>query len=237
MFRLTKNAKFVQKWGRGTPNGQLNMVSYNLTTQNNIENTYNSPINSLLSNAKPVHKTWDHRKQLHSENLYNLAKGEGVDIFCLQEVDDDHLMEVYQPLFTSLGYKVLYAKNRGSTRKQDNYGVAIVFDKSKIEMTKQHTVQFYKDQEFREFQGQQRSTGDSGPLGLKLKSPEVALLANLQYKGHQDKKIHCCEYSVDSKLSQGRCQASASVDSHAQRSEFVDGYKNTGSNGWRFWRV
>jgi len=189
MFRLTKNLKFVQKWGRGTPNGQLNMVSYNLTTQNNIENTYNSPINSLLSNAKPVHKTWDHRKQLHSENLYNLAQGDGVDIFCLQEVDDDHLMEVYQPLFTSLGYKVLYAKNRGSTRKQDNYGVAIAFNKSKIEMTKQHTVQFYKDQEFREFQGQLRSTGDSGPLGLKLKSPEVALLANLQYKGHKDKKF------------------------------------------------
>ena len=74
-------------------------------------------------------KQWSNRKQLLEEQFYKFARVDQVDFFCLQEVDDNQVLEFYQPLFQSLGYEMLYQRKSvgGQRDPSPPDGLALVY--------------------------------------------------------------------------------------------------------------
>ncbi|KAG0369585.1 Protein angel 2 [Mortierella sp. AD032] len=103
--------------------------------------TYNLLSNTLALNNKHLYRhcaQGDIEWRDRSKRLIQELRSQWLDIYCLQEIDKEHYVDLLQPAFREWGYSGVYKKRNGL--KTD--GCAIFFRNSTVKAIKLHGVNF-----------------------------------------------------------------------------------------------
>lgn len=127
----TEFGRLDQSGARSRERGDLEftLMSYNVLAQGLLED------NLYLYQHCPEHLLY---WPLRRDNLLAELRQADVDIMCLQELQEDHYEQVFEPEFKKLGYGCLYKRRTGN--KHD--GCGIFFRESLFELDRHELVEF-----------------------------------------------------------------------------------------------
>ena len=118
----------------GNRSNEFSIICYNVLSQTILKNHM-----MLYSKCNPTHLEWAYRWDL----LQNTFQIMNADVFCLQEVQQDHYVSHFLPFFSYLGYKGLYKKRTG----EQIDGCAIFYRESVFQLIEYSDVE-YKQNDF-----------------------------------------------------------------------------------------
>uniref|UniRef100_A0A915EBQ3 Endonuclease/exonuclease/phosphatase domain-containing protein n=1 Tax=Ditylenchus dipsaci TaxID=166011 RepID=A0A915EBQ3_9BILA len=112
---------------------QMVVVSYNVLCQSTIERTKNF-LYRHLQGPNIVYLSWSERCKLLEIELNRLQ----ADVFCLQEVEDIHFVQFYQPYFHRRNFLGIYKKRTNSYPD----GCAIFYNARALQLVRQEDVSY-----------------------------------------------------------------------------------------------
>jgi len=166
-----------------TFDGNVNMLSYNVLSQEHLER------NTFLYEKVPLkYQSWEYRSRMLREQFFNWAKVDNIDIFSLQEVDEKLVSSFYKPFFKDLGYEFIYYKRQSSACPD---GCAIAFNSSKYRLISKRNLNYYCDPESKKqsWNTVGHSVSDQTRRTYNLKYPNVAVIAKLALKEEKGKEV------------------------------------------------
>ena len=140
----TQHGTYKQLWQNNNENKKLKSsitcISYNVLSQIQLDKhgfVYADVIDETCKN-------WSHRKQLLEAQFEKFIKNDDVDIFCLQEVDDDQVICFYQPFFEKFGYDILYQRKTTGSKRDPSPpdGLALVYKNDRFELQMKEKVKY-----------------------------------------------------------------------------------------------
>lgn len=169
---FTQYGTFRQHWQNNNENTKIKKsitcVSYNVLSQIQLDkHTF------IYADVKDqTCKSWAHRKNLLKAQFERFIKNDDVDIFCLQEIDDDQVIHFYQPLFEKFGYNILYQRKTTGSKRDPSPpdGLALVYKNSRFDLQMEEKVEYLYDYQ------------TTNIPSLKLSYPNIGLVAKLLCK-------------------------------------------------------
>ncbi|CAN8000640.1 unnamed protein product, partial [Ixodes hexagonus] len=128
---LTESGRLDQSGARTRERGDLEftLMSYNILAQGLLED------NLYLYQHCPEHLLY---WPLRRDNLLAEIRQANADIMCLQELQEDHYEQVFEPELKKLGYGCLYKRRTGNKRD----GCGIFYRESLFELDRHELVEF-----------------------------------------------------------------------------------------------
>ncbi|XP_055496212.1 protein angel homolog 1-like [Leucoraja erinacea] len=116
--------------GEGSP-FEFTVMSYNILSQDLLETNCD-----LYSHCQPEFLKWEFRFQ----NIMQEFDTWDPDIMCLQEVQENHYHQQFQPALQLRGYECIYKRRTGI--KTD--GCAVCFKRDRFSLVSQHPVEYFR---------------------------------------------------------------------------------------------
>ncbi|XP_078263362.1 protein angel homolog 1-like [Rhinoraja longicauda] len=116
--------------GEGSP-FEFTVMSYNILSQDLLETN-----RDLYSHCQPELLKWEFRFQ----NIMQDFETWDPDIMCLQEVQNNHYHQQFQPALQLRGYECIYKRRTGI--KTD--GCAVCFKRDRFSLVSQHPVEYFR---------------------------------------------------------------------------------------------
>lgn len=168
----TQHGTYKQLWQNNNENKKLKSsitcISYNVLSQIQLDKH-----GFVYADVKDeTCKNWSHRKQLLEAQFEKFIKNDDVDIFCLQEVDDDQVICFYQPFFEKFGYDILYQRKTTGSKRDPSPpdGLALVYKNDRFELQMKEKVKYLYEYQ------------STNIPSLKLSYPNIGLVAKFLCK-------------------------------------------------------